>query len=116
VDVTILIMKTNGISNQARMLHSVLTQRGIEVEIEKWDHHKHIDLSIESAGLYIEIDGDHHYTKADTIMRDLKRDYFSNEEGYDTLHFPNHIIEYQISTTQSCHFHADGKRIYCVDV
>ncbi|MCA9397794.1 DUF559 domain-containing protein [candidate division WWE3 bacterium] len=89
-------MKTNGISDQARKLHSALVQRGIEADIEKWDEHKHIDLSIESAGLYIEIDGDNHYTNADTILRDLKRDYFSNEDGYDTLHFPNHIIESQI--------------------
>ncbi len=89
-------MKTNGISGQARMLHSALTQRGIEAEIEKWDKHKHIDISIDSAGLYIEIDGDDHYTNPDTILRDLKRDYFSNEDGYDTLHFPNHIIDKHI--------------------
>lgn len=89
-------MKTNGISDQARKLHSALLQRGVEVEIEKWDEHKHIDISIEEAGLYIEIDGDDHYTDADTIMRDLKRDYFSNEEGYDTIHIPNFIIDEQI--------------------
>ena len=89
-------MKTNGISDHARKLHSALIQRGINVEIEKWDEHKHIDLSVESAGLYIEIDGDDHYTNADTIMRDLKRDYFSNEEGYDTLHIPNYIIDKNI--------------------
>jgi len=89
-------MKTNGISDQARKLHSALIQRGITVEIEKWDEHKHIDLSIEAAGLYIEIDGDDHYTNAETIQRDLKRDYFSNEDGYDTLHFPNYIIDKDI--------------------
>jgi hypothetical protein len=49
-------MKTNGISDHARKLHSALIQRGASVEIEKWDEHKHIDLSIELAGLYIEID------------------------------------------------------------
>lgn len=86
-------MKTNGVSEQARLLHSALLQHGVEAEIEKWDDHKHIDLSIESAGLYIEIDGDNHYTDSDTIMRDLKRDYFSNEDGYDTIHIPNFIIE-----------------------
>ena len=91
-------MKINGVSNQARQLHSALIQRGIVVEIEKWDAHKHIDLSIEAAGLYIEIDGDNHYTNPDTIMRDLKRDYFSNEEGYDTLHIPNHVIEKDIDS------------------
>lgn len=86
-------MKIDGVSDQARKLHSALEQRGVIVEIEKWDNHKHIDLSIESAGLYIEIDGDHHYTNAKTIMKDLERDYFSNEDGYDTIHIPNYIIE-----------------------
>lgn len=85
-------MKTKGISDEARKLHSALMQHGVVSEIEKWDQHKHIDISIDSAGLYIEIDGDDHYTNANTIMRDLKRDYFSNEEGFDTLHFPNYII------------------------
>ena len=89
----IINMKTNGISDQARKLHSALIQRGVESEIEKWDQHKHIDISIESAKLYIEIDGDRHYTDAETIMRDLKRDYFSNEEGYDTIHIPNTAVD-----------------------
>jgi very-short-patch-repair endonuclease len=91
-------MKTNGISDHARILHSALMQRGVAVEIEKWDEHKHIDLSIELAGLYIEIDGYDHYTNPDTILRDLKRDYFSNENGYDTLHIPNYIIEENIDS------------------
>ncbi len=90
-------MKTNGISDQAHKLHSALVQRGIECEIEKWDQHKHMDISIESAGLYIEIDGDHHYTNADSIIRDLKRDYFSNEASYDTLHIPNFIIDTKLN-------------------
>lgn len=89
-------MKTNGISDQARQLHSALMQRGLEAEIEKWDGHKHIDLSIESAGLYLEINGDNHYLDPDTIMRDLKRDYYSNEAGFDTLHVPNYFIENEI--------------------
>ncbi len=89
-------MKTNGISDTARKLHSALVQRGLAVEIEKWDDHKHIDLSIESAGLYIEVDGDAHYTDAETIMRDLQRDYYSDQDGFDTLHIPNAVIEHHI--------------------
>lgn len=86
-------MKTRGISKQARLLHSALLQRGIEAEIEKWDEHKHIDLSIESAALYIEIDGDNHYTDPDTIMRDLRRDFYSEQEGYDTMRVPNQLVD-----------------------
>lgn len=86
-------MKTQGISDTARILHSALVQRGLNVEIEKWDNHKHIDLSIDSAGLYIEIDGDAHYTDAATILRDLKRDYYSTEDDFDTIHIPNAAIQ-----------------------
>ena len=90
-------MKIFGVSDQARRLHSALLQHGVEVEIEKWDEHKHIDLSVESACLYIEIDGDNHYTDAATILRDLERDYFSDEAGYDTIHIPNHIIDHKLN-------------------
>ena len=94
-------MKSKGISDQARKLHSALVQRGVAAEIEKWDGHKHIDLSIDSASLYIEIDGNYHYTNADALMRDLERDYFSNEAGFDTIRFPNEIIDTQLDAVAS---------------
>ena len=103
-------MKTNGISKQARLLHSALVQRGVDAEIEKWDSHKHIDISIEGAGLYIEVDGDDHYTNPDTISRYLERDYFSNEGGYDTLHFPNHIIDSQLDKVADAIAEVAGRR------
>jgi len=90
-------MKTHGISNQARVLHSALVQRGVEAEIEKWDEHKHIDISVEKAGLYIEVDGDDHYTNPETLMRDLRRDYYSEESDFDTLHIPNFIIDKDVN-------------------
>jgi very-short-patch-repair endonuclease len=86
-------MKTNGISDHARKLHSALVQRGVDAEIEKWDGHKHIDLSVQSARLYIEIDGIHHYIDASTILRDLERDYFSTEDDFDTIHIPNQVLD-----------------------
>jgi len=86
-------MKVTGISDQARKLHSALLQRGVEADIEKWDGHKHIDVSLDDAALYLEIDGDHHYTDSDTILRDLKRDYFSSDEGFGTIHIPNDMID-----------------------
>lgn len=89
-------MKTKGIADQARKLHSALMQREIDAEIEKWDEHKHIDLSIEWARLYIEIDGDDHYTNANRIISDLKRDHYSESDGYDTVHIPNAIVDKKI--------------------
>jgi very-short-patch-repair endonuclease len=86
-------MKTKGISDQARLLHSALLQRGIEAEIEKFDGYKHIDIAIVSAKLNIEVDGIHHFTDADAIIADLRREYFSEEKGYDTIHIPNQAID-----------------------
>lgn len=89
-------MKTNGISEEARLLHSALAQRGVPAEIEKFDGHKHIDIAIVAAGLNIEIDGDHHYTDPETMMADLTRNYFSEEKGFDTIRIPNHVIQEQL--------------------
>ena len=89
-------MKNKGISTQARILHSALLQKNITVEIEKWDTHKHIDLSVDEAKFYIEIDGDSHYTDSTKILTDLKRDNYSTKDGYDTFRIPNHTIDNQL--------------------
>ena len=44
-------------------------------------------------GLYIEVDGLPHYTSPHQILADLKRDHFSNKEGFFTKHIPNTLIE-----------------------
>lgn len=86
-------MKTKGISDQARILHSALLQRGVEAEMEKFDGHKHIDIAIVSAKLNIEVDGIRHFTEAPAIIADLRREYFSEEKGYDTIHIPNQAVD-----------------------
>ncbi len=90
-------MKTRGISDEARLLHSALRERGIDARIEQFDGHKHIDIAIVPSRLNIEVDGDAHYTDTETMLRDLARDYFSGEKGYDTIHIPNHVITDQLS-------------------
>lgn len=86
-------MKTKGTSEQARLLHSALRQRDVEAEIEKYDGHKHIDIAIVQAKLNIEVDGIFHYLDADAMETDLRREYFSEEKGYDTIRIPNFVIE-----------------------
>jgi len=108
-------MKRKGISSQSRLLHSALIQRGVEANIEKWDNHKHVDISIDSAGLYLEIDGDAHYLSAGSIMRDLKRDYYSTEDGFDTLRIPNYIIDSNIDAvadalSEVCRLRYSGRK------
>lgn len=76
------------------MLKKELVWRGLIVESEFDDHgHKHVDLAIKSARLFIEIDGRQHYQDPSQIVSDLKRAHYSDREGYDTLHIPNTFIE-----------------------
>jgi very-short-patch-repair endonuclease len=77
---------------QSKALFYSLKERGINCEIESFDGHKHIDISIPEAKLYIEIDGSQHSLNPNQIMSDLYRDQFSNENGYATKRIPNYMI------------------------
>jgi very-short-patch-repair endonuclease len=78
---------------QAAILKQELEKRGIIVEAEKWDGHKHIDLVIARALLNIEVDGKQHYQDARQILSDLRRSHHSERKGWDTIHIPNALIE-----------------------
>ncbi|MEI7688565.1 MAG: hypothetical protein WCI91_00040 [Candidatus Nomurabacteria bacterium] len=75
----------------AYLLRKALQKLGIRVLSEVND--KHIDLSIPSAKINIEIDGSQHLTDAYQIMSDLRRSHFSVLDGYDTIHIPNSEIK-----------------------
>jgi very-short-patch-repair endonuclease len=85
--------KVHRSTKQAAMLKAALEKRGIIVEAEKWDGHKHIDLVIHRARLNIEIDGKQHFESPQQIMSDLSRNHFSDVYGYSTIHIPNFICE-----------------------
>ncbi|OGF37455.1 hypothetical protein A2466_00550 [Candidatus Falkowbacteria bacterium RIFOXYC2_FULL_34_220] len=80
-------------TEQAMRLCESLIKRGVRCQKEKWDNHKHIDLSIDEARLYIEVDGDYHYTSSRQIKKDIVRDYYSSKEGFRTIHIPNRLID-----------------------
>ena len=80
-------------TQQAKRLHDALRKQGVNVELEHFDGHKTIDLCIKDARFYIEVDGLHHLTHADQIIADLKRDHYSDNEGFETLHIPNAIFK-----------------------
>ena len=65
-----------------------LKKRGLNVDLE----HKHIDISITDARMYIEIDELYHYTDANQITTDFKRDHFSDGEDFDTFRVPSDIL------------------------
>jgi very-short-patch-repair endonuclease len=78
---------------QATVLKQELEKRGIIVEAEKWDGHKHIDLIIARAQLNIEVDGKHHYQDARQMLSDLKGAHYSERKGWDTVRIPNALID-----------------------
>lgn len=80
-------------TKQAIALKEALERRGLSVVSEYWDKHKHVDLFIPQAKMYIEIDGLQHFTDAKQIVADLKRDHYSDDEGYSTKRFSNQLID-----------------------
>jgi very-short-patch-repair endonuclease len=86
-------MSKNIPTKQVLMLADALEKRGVVLEIEKWDGHKHIDIYIPNDNLYIEIDGLPHSTNVKQIISDFNRDYFSFKDGFFTKHITNEAIE-----------------------
>jgi very-short-patch-repair endonuclease len=75
------------------LLADALRSRGIYLELEHWDGHKHVDIYIPQDNLYIEVDGVPHYTHVDKMISDFNRDYFSFKSGYFTKHITNEALE-----------------------
>ena len=80
-------------TKQVWMLVDALRERGVTLEVEHWDGHKHVDIYIPSDNLYIEVDGVPHSTDVKKIIADFNRDYFSFKGGYFTKHITNELIE-----------------------
>lgn len=80
-------------TKQVLALAGALKQRGVILEIEHWDGHKHIDIYIPNDHLYIEVDGVPHSTNVKQIIADLNRDYFSFKDGFYTKHITNELID-----------------------
>ena len=77
----------------ARMLHNELTRLGIKNTLEAEDGYKSVDISIEWAGINIEVDGAHHVFNSKQMYKDLMRDSWSYENGIKTLRLRNDDIE-----------------------
>ena len=78
----------------ADLLKRYLQKLGLKVDEEVYDGHKHIDLSIDSAKLDIEVDGMQHLTNSQQIITDIKRASYSREDGYETIHIHNMDINH----------------------
>ena len=73
-------------------LAEALIAKGLEVELEHWDGHKHIDIYIPKGAIYVEIDGLQHVTNPLQIEEDFLRNYYSDLEKFRTIHIPNQLI------------------------
>lgn len=78
---------------QTNNLVDALKKRGIEVETEHPDGHKHVDIYIPENGMYIEIEGLQHFTDPKQIISDLYRDYYSDKENHFTFRITNQLID-----------------------
>src|SRR4030067_3708579 len=88
-----MVNKQNEPTPQAVELSEALNYRGIRNEREHDDGHKHVDIYIPEANLYIEIDGEYHLTDPNHLFRDLQRDACSHKDGIDTIRIPNLYVE-----------------------
>jgi very-short-patch-repair endonuclease len=79
-------------TKEAKDLKEALNNLGVRVLVELNDGHKHIDLAIPKAKINIEVDGIQHLTNPSQILSDLHRGYYSNKNGFNTIHIPNEMI------------------------
>jgi len=80
-------------SHQAKLLYEALCKRGVDAILEHSDGHKTVDIAILSAHMYIEVDGIQHFTDPEQIMRDFKRNHFSDGDDFRTFYVTNQIVE-----------------------
>lgn len=85
-------------TKEALLLNNELNKAGILTELEHWDGHKHVDIYVPAGKLYIEIDGEQHYTSVTQISSDFRRDHYSELEGYRTFRIPAFVVEKKLSS------------------
>lgn len=85
--------KEDKITPQARLLYDALCKKGVNAKLEYSDGHKTVDIAILPAHLYIEVDGLRHFTDPEQIMRDFKRNHYSDGDDFSTFYVTNQIID-----------------------
>ena len=86
-------------TNEVVDLYFALKNRGFESEMEKFDGHKHIDIVFERPKLHIEVDGIQHSQSPKQALSDLKRTFYSLQDGFMTLRIPNVLVRNELNKT-----------------
>jgi very-short-patch-repair endonuclease len=81
-------------TEQEKELYDALLKRGIDAILGYNDGHKTVDIAILSAKIYIEVDGNQHFTDPKQIISDFYRLHYADIEDFNTFHVPNLVILY----------------------
>jgi len=87
------------ISPEARALHRALVDLGIPAELELFDGYKTVDIAVPAANIHIEVDGSQHHSSSRQALADLKRTYYSLQQGIYTIRIPNNLVRYHLPET-----------------
>jgi len=85
------------VSPQAIKLSNALKKRGINHKLEYSDGYKHVDIAINWAKLYIELEGKQHGFSAKQMIADDERDKYSQKDGYATKRIANEWVDQNVN-------------------
>lgn len=92
-------------TSEASKLGNLLKEYGWNIELEKWDGYKSIDISVPDARVDIEVDGSQHNISEKQALADLKRTYYSfKKDGYITLRIPNVLTQDEMALKKTVDF------------
>jgi very-short-patch-repair endonuclease len=77
------------VTPQAIKLSNALKNLDVKHQLEYDDGFKHVDIAIEYAKLYLELDGSQHAYSPKQMCTDDERDKHSQREGFTTKRIPN---------------------------
>lgn len=81
------------VTPQALKLSKALKSYDVQHTLEYSDGHKHVDIAIESAKLYLELDGLQHAFSPKQMCADDERDKHSLKAGYTTKRITNAWVD-----------------------
>lgn len=81
------------VTSHALRLSEALRKQDIKHTLEYSDGHKHVDIAIPWAKVFVELEGYQHTFNPKQVISDRERDYHSQKEGYYTWRVPNERID-----------------------
>lgn len=90
---TLCINHQKTVTRQALKLSNALTKLDVKHLLEYDDGFKHVDIAIEWAKIYLELDGSQHAFSPNQMCADDERDKYSLKDGFITKRIPNIWID-----------------------